>query len=840
VSVLARTALRQLAAHPAQTALSALGIALGVSVVLSIDLASSSARRAFSIAAEAVAGRATHHVTGGSAGVPDSVYIQLRVAMGIRASAPVVEGWVSTADGRTLRLLGVDPFAEPELRPQLGAGWLDVRTLVALPGAAALPSELAAELGVAAGDRIELEIAGRGAAVHVAGVLDPGDALAQEGLRDVLVVDIASAQELLGYAGRLTRIDLLLPPDERGTHTARRIAAALPQDLRLVDAGARRSEIAGMTRAFDLNLAALSLLALVFGMFLIFNAATFSVLQRRPLIGTLRSLGVTRREVLALVLGEAALVGLAGTAAGLLAGILLATGLVGLVTRTVNDLYFVVNVRGVHLGAATLVRATALGMGATLLAALPAAIEAASTPARAVASRSALESAVRARLGRVTAGGLVAAAGGAALIFWPSADPRPAFAGLFILILGVAALAPLLTRLGARVLSRVLGRVAGTVGRLAAGGVAAALTRTAPAVAALAVAISVGTAVGIMIGSFRASVVTWLDTNLRADLYISAPGHLANRPERALAPEVAAAARAAPGVTGVTWFRHAEVAGLGGTVRLIATDLEPRHRPAFQFLDADPAVWGAFAAGAVLASEPFAFRHDAGVGTILRLPTPRGERPFPVAGVFRDYAAEDGVIFMDGEVYRGLWDDPGVTSLALYLAPAADAAAAVAAIRGATTQRLVVRSNRELRAATLEVFERTFAITGVLRLLAVAVAFTGVVGALLALQLERARETAVLRALGLTPGQLGGLVTAQSGVIGLIAGALAVPLGVGLALVMILVINRRSFGWSMEPVLDPWLLAQGVLIALVAAMLASLYPARRMAASPPAAALREE
>jgi putative ABC transport system permease protein len=838
VSVLARTGLRQLRTHRAQTFLSALGIALGVAVVLSVDLASGSARRAFTISAEAVAGAATHHVTGATAGVPDSLYAHLRSALGIRSMAPVVEGWVAGPDGRTLRLLGIDPFAEPAVRPDLGAGRVDVRQLIAVPGAAALTAELAGSLGAAVGEVLTIESGGVTHALPVVGVLEPGDALAAQGLADVLVVDIASAQEVLGQPGRLTRIDLVLE-GRRGERAGARIAAVLPPDLRLETAAARTAAITGMTRAFDLNLAALGLLALVFGTFLIYNAATFSVLRRRPLIATLRALGVTRREVLALVLGEAALVGVLGTAVGLLLGTALGSALVHLVTRTINDLYFVVNVRALHLGASSFLTAGVLGVGATLLGALPAAVEAANTAPHVASIRSTLESRVRRGLGRLTGAGVLLLAAGAGLIALPTTAALPAFAGLFALILGVAALAPLATRLFALLLRRLLG-AAGPVGRLAAGGVAAALSRTAPAVAALAVAVAVGIAVGVMIGSFRASVVDWLDATLQGDLYVSAPGQLATRPGRTLDPGAVAAARAAPGVAGATAFRHVDVAAGAGAVRLIAIDLDARHRAAFQFLDAAPAVWPEFAAGAILVSEPFAYRHGAGVGSTVLLPGPEGMARFPVAGVFRDYASEQGVLFIDRDVYRRTWRDDALTSLALYLTADADPLATAAAIQGATQQRLVIRSNAGLRAATLDVFERTFAITGVLRWLAIAVAFTGVLGALLALQLERAREAAVLRSLGLTPRQLGALVGTQTAVIGGIAALIAVPLGLALALVMILVVNRRSFGWTMEPVLDPWLLAQGALLALLAALLAAPYPAWRLARSRPVEGLRSE
>jgi putative ABC transport system permease protein len=194
------------------------------------------------------------------------------------------------------------------------------------------------------------------------------------------------------------------------------------------------------------------------------------------------------------------------------------------------------------------------------------------------------------------------------------------------------------------------------------------------------------------------------------------------------------------------------------------------------------------------------------------------------------------------ERYRALWDDPQVSSLGLHAAPGVDVDALVSELRAAAggEQLIAISSNRALRDASLEIFDRTFAITGVLQVLATIVAFVGVLAALMALQLERARELGVLRANGLTPGQLWGLVIGQTGLIGLAAGLLALPVGVMMAAVLVYVINRRSFGWTLLFQLDTALFAQALLVALTAALLAGLYPAWRMGRTPPALALREE
>lgn len=242
-----------------------------------------------------------------------------------------------------------------------------------------------------------------------------------------------------------------------------------------------------------------------------------------------------------------------------------------------------------------------------------------------------------------------------------------------------------------------------------------------------------------------------------------------------------------------------------------------------------------------MVSDPYAYRHGLRKGDTVRLRTDRGEREFPIAGVYYDYSSDQGLVGILGETYERFWDDRGVDSIGVRLLPGTPADAAIGRIREIAGDRpVLVRSNRSLREASLRVFDRTFAVTNVLRSLTILIAFVGVLNALMAIQMERGREHAVLRVLGLTPRQAWGLVAGESAVIGLVAGVLAVPLGAAQALVLIRFINRRSFGWTMQTFVDPWILLQAVALALAASLLAGIYPATRLARSSPARALQEE
>jgi putative ABC transport system permease protein len=830
--------------HPWQFGLSLLGIALGVAVVVSIDLSIDSARRAFVLSNQAVLGASTHRLRGGPVGIDERLYARLRVEIpGLRA-APVVEGYGAGDDGVALRILGIDVFAEAPFRPRLersAVGRGDVLTrLLTSPGAVLLSAETAARLGVAAGDPFDIVINGRVRSLELIAVLDADDALGSASLADVVVTDIATAQELLDRLGRLSRVDVIA-----GDGEARRIAARLPAGVRLERAASGSRFAERMTGSFNLNLMMLGLLALMVGMFLVYNTVTFSVVQRRQLIGQLRATGVTRGQIFALILGEAALVALLAVAAGLALGVLLAEQLVGLVSRTINDLYFQVSVRTLTVTPVILAKAALVGLVAALVAAAMPALEATRVAPRAAMARSLLEVRMRRRLPRASIAGGASLLLAAVLVRLPGESPGLGFAALFALVCGCALLAPGATLALLRVLRPLSTCSGGWLGRLALRGVAANLSRTAIAIAALMVALSATVGVGVMVDSFRRSVSSWLDLTMRADMYVGLPGAPG---ERALDPEIMAQVTALPGVADVSAGRGVTVvAELGDGARsldLVAIKMARKSYAGFQLLEGDPlSAWSAYdTGGAVIVSESFARREGLAPGSHVRLHTDGGVHAFPVAGVFRDYGSEHGTIVMSRTTYDRRWHDPAVSTLGVYAAEGVDTDALRAAVASAIggEQQLVVRDTRAIKNASMEVFDRTFTITAVLRGLATIIAFVGILSALMALQLERAKEVAVLRAQGLTPAQVWQLVQTQTGVMGLIAGVLSLPVGTAMALLLILVINLRSFGWSMDVHLDPTILLQAVGLSIAAALIAGIYPAYRMARISPAGALRED
>lgn len=827
--------------------LSVLGVALGVAVVVSIDLANSSAKRAFNLSAESVTGKATHQIVGAGEGVDEAIYAYLRTDLRLRKVAPVVDGYAASLDapGRTLQVLGVDPFAEAPFRSYIGEeGELDLSAFMAQANTAIISQALATTLGKTLDDSIGVAVGGVPHLLRIIGLVEAEDERSAQAIENLMVVDVGVAQEVLGKSGILSRLDLIVPEGAEGQRQLERLATVLPDGIEVKRASARTETVEQMTRAFELNLAALSLLALVVGMFLIYNTMTFAVVQRRPLVGRLRALGVTRQEIFRLVLGEALAIGVVGTLLGVLLGVLLGQGLVRLVTQTINDLYYVLTVRELHIDPFTLGKGVALGLGATLIATWAPAREATRAPASTVLQRSQAETNIRVLVPKLAIAGGILGMVGVFVLLLPTRSIAVSYLALLCTMLAFACLVPLAVIAFGRLVRPVMGRSFGVLGRMAAGGLVSNLSRTAVAMAALMVAIAATIGVGVMVDSFRSTVVTWLDHTLRADVFISAPGFVFRSIDSTLDPELVRQFSESEFVETASFGHKINVQYATHEGDLIAPLLPPQSQATFRFQAGAPAeVWRAFEEEeGLIISEPYAFRYGKGIGDPIAMQTDLGERTFFVAGIYYDYGSDLGVVLMHRPTFNQYFDDDRVSTLALYLRSGVEPAEAVDAFLQMVPegQNVVIQANRDLRETSLAIFDRTFTITTVLRLLAIGVAFIGVLTALMALQLERAKELAILRATGLTPSQVWQYVSMQTGLMGVFSGLLAVPLGIVLAVVLVYVINKRSFGWTLQLELTPDVLVQALLLALVAAVLAGLYPSWKMSKANPAHALREE
>ena len=836
-----RASFSYLLRHPWQLALSLIGIAVGVAVIVAVDLANASARKAFLLSMDTITGEATHQVIGGPRGVSENVYTKLRVEHGVRSIAPVVEGMISV-DGTSLTLLGIDLFAEQDIRsftrqvqsgePAASGNQSLFTGFLITPGVVTTSARTAEQLGLAMGDTFDVVADGRTRQAELLATIASGSG---GSLDFLLITDIATAQEWLGQAGWLSRIDVRV--DDGDEATLDQLRAALPDGTQLLSAAGRTRSTAEMSKAFMTNLTAMSLLALLVGLFLIFNSVNFSVLQRRNLIGVLRALGLTRRQLLAMILVEAGILGAVAAVLGVILGIALGEQLLELVSRTINDLYFRVSVTSVSVEPFSLIKGLVAGIGVALVAAAFPAIEATSYQPRLALTRSSLERRARHVLPTVTLIGIVIMAAAVLLIVVSGSNLVAGLAAVFLLILGFALCVPLCVSYSSALAAPLAERLGGTTARMAVAGIASGLSRTGVAIVALAVAVAATIGVSVMVDSFRGSVSTWLDQTLQADVYTGAL-------RGTMDPDLIESISDLDGVEKISTRKRAWVEDANGRTQLRVFDIPPESYVGAELLDADPAdAWPAWEArDAVFISEPYAYQNGIGAGDVISLPTDYGPREFAVAATFQSYDINASGIMMSRKTYARHYLDDTIDALGLYVADGIEADAIVAQVENLSTgrQRLYVRSNANLQQESLQIFDRTFVITDVLYWLTLGVAFIGILSAMLALQLERAREFATLRALGMTPTQVGVMITAQTGIIGLLSGLASLPLGVVMAYVLIKVINRRAFGWQIDMNIAPGILAMSVAFAVGAALLAGLYPAYRAGQSQPAIAMREE
>ena len=852
IKALLHLAFRHAWRRPLQSLFFIIGVSIGVAMIVAIDLANSSANRAFAIGTEAVVGKATHQVVGGPGGLDEQVYVKIRREIGYRDSAPVVEGYVKveSLSGQPMRLFGIDSFAERPFRSELGTGqigssgagtWGDFMTE---PKAVLIGANVAEEYQLAVGDALEIQVGSYRHSLRIIDVIASDDRQIRRSLKSLLVTDIATAQEIFGSIGSLDRIDLIIPGEPWGAKALERIELILPPGARIESSDARRGAVAEMTKAFRLNLTALSLLALVVGMFLIYNTVSFSVVQQRPVIGSLRALGVTCREIFAMILVEAGVLGVVGSGLGLGLGVLLGHGTVEMVTTSMNDLFFVSRVRQIDISLLTFLKGGGIGVIAATAAALPPAYEATRVPPVGTLRRSNVEARARHALRWAFMTGIVVLLLGLGLLL-PEWHLGVTFFGVLAILVGIALLTPAFMR-GLMAISGIprIQQKLPILSRMAIRDITRALSRTSVAVAALMIAVSVIVGVSVMVGSFRLTVERWLTDLLQADIFVSPPTLVRSRVTSTLDPTVIEQLATFSGIAQLATARVVEVKATDiGLVGLVAVnrDIAGEKRHYRSAVGNHIETWVALRAGGLIINEPLASRFKLGTGDTLTLLTDRGQHTFRIVAVVHDFDVQPGVIIYD-EVYRKFWDDPHLSSAALFVESGIDVDLKIEELVSAFAGKLelVIRSNRALRENSLAVFDRTFNITIALQVLATVVAFIGVLSALMSLQFDRKREIGTLRAIGLTRLQLSKLTLLETGLMGAVAGLIAMPTGLILAAILIYIINLRSFGWTLQMQLHPSPFVLAFVVALVAALLAGVYPAWRMGKMQPAQALRAE
>jgi putative ABC transport system permease protein len=842
---------RHLWRHPLLAALNVLSVALGIAVYLAIQIANHSANRSFAAGVDLVAGKTHLEVRGD---VDETLWPLLAKQRGVKAVTGIVEGVVTFSEwpGEYLRVIGVDLFSgEPFRTFEIGAQgkkpplekWLGEE------GALAVTAEFAQRRGLKIGDRLRVVVNSEIRTVIVTALIDSGDSPGATQPR-FSVMDIGWAQELFGRQGRLSSIQLLLDDPRRAAAVAAQINALLPSSLRAEPPRQRSFQIQNMLAAFQLNLTALSMVSLLVGVFLIYNTISASVARRRVEIGILRSIGATRTEVRCLFLGEALLLGTCGIVVGAIGGVVLAQTLTGAVAKTVSSLYVLLSIDRSWLSPAQFLTAAVFGFGTVLVGAWRPASEAARIdPVAALSLGTHAEQAIL-QVPRWSwwGVGLLAAAGASAALALQTGPPVWGFIAAFFVLTGFALFSPIAAWHFGVVAAKL--RSAGVLWRLAADHLRQSIDRNAVTIAALAAAIAMMIGLTVMIFSFRSSVDAWIEHGIVADLFIAPASNETIGLDAAVPPAAIAWLKARPEVVNVDTFRELECAFRvasgrrteSGTARLAVIGGEYRRNLSFVGGDEARKMARVLGERCVAVTEPFARKFGVRDGDRLTLATPRSPAEFEVAGVYADYTRDQGVIMMARANFDPWWSDPKVQSLAVYLRsgaawePLADAFRAQFSREG----EFIIYSNRSLRARILGVFDQTFAVTYMLRTVALLVAIAGIFLSMTTLVAERQREIGVLRAVGASRGQVQGLLMTEAGMIGAVATVLGMASGLVLALALTWVVNPAFFGWTIHLQI-PWasLLATPLWI-LPAALLAAWYPAWRASQTEIAEAVREE
>ncbi len=829
-----------------RTWLTWVGVALGISVFVSIRIANRSVLDAYQRSVAVVAGNTTLEVTGRAGAFDETAIVEIRKEPAVLHLAPIIQSALPmasppSAQGEILFLLGIDLLQEGPFRQYEMAGGDDEAAFNALadPSAILLTEPFAARHRIKAGDEIAVRQGDQVLTLHVVGLLKgKGIAEAQDG--NIALADIASAQWRLGQLGKLDRIDLITDPSVPVHDVIERLKNRLGETLAIRRPQQRSEQVEKMLFAFQLNLTALSAISLFVGIFLIYTTLLVSVVHRKKEIGLLRSLGVARSRIFFVFTLEGIGIGLTGGLAGVCLGAFLSRGVIHLLSKTVTALYVSVPPSPFSLPASAFAEGISIGLLAAALSSFFPALQ-----AGLLKPREAMEG-IYASQRPLKPLAFLAAAGVSGLAAFllsqvpaRSNFPWAGYLSAALLLVTFSLLVPPATLFFSRTFRPLLSRLS-PPWRIAQGHLEQAIRRNAPTIAAFMGALAMMISVVIMIESFRKTVVLWIDQTLQADL-IAAPasrffkeqGGALNVSEETLPADLLGRIGAMPGVEAVDGYRSLQILFRDEPALLVGRDLAI-HAAHSQYLfrtgKSEEIIQTAIREKKVLVSEVFAGRFNLHEGEIVRIPSPSGPVPFEIGGIFYDYSTDGGKLVVDRSVLKEQWQDPQINVVAIYLKEGAPADA----IRRQMVQTwgmagLTFITQSAFKKEILKVFDQTFLITYGLEWIAMVVALLGITNTLFVSILERRREIGILRAVGGSQAQVIRIVLIEAFYMGLIGNILSLFCALFLSLLLIFVINKASFGWTLLFYFPPSVLLHSFLLATLTALVAGYFPARKAA-----------
>jgi len=824
--------------HPWLLILTLLGLASGVGIVIAIDIAVSAAQVQVDKISSTLMGQATHQIVGGPAGVEQSVFVDLKLKHAFHQASPEISGYVYTNPDNpiTLNLLGIESFSEINFRSFVNSSLPNEKALTnffTTKNGILLTPNTAKNLNLRLGDSLTIYIGINSEKLKLIGYL-PNDPT----LTNLIVTDISNAQSIFNLGTRLTRINLRLN-DSSSLQTIEKI---LPNDLQIITMQQKKSGLDQLTQAFRTNLQAMSLLALLIGVFVVFTTVRFSVFYRMKQFGLYRITGITGAELNQLILGEVFVLSIVASFLGLAGGALLANVLIELITQIFSDHYFDMQSAKVSISYFTIIITLMLGIFVALLTAYFPGRQAARLEIINVGQRMGVEKSFKDFLRIAIVLGLVSCLSGIVVILL-SNSLTAAFIGLFLCVVGFSLLLPEIFSILSRRVTQLHFNSLPLPVVMGLRDVNRSLSRTGVALIAMVIALSSTIGVGTMVSSFRVAVSDWLNHSLVADIYVSIPDRMANPATQQYTPSQLNDMTSLKGVRDFSKGRHLTINGENGKHALMMLELPLEGFKGFNLLNNSAGnLFHQFQnADVVLVTEPFAYHQNLSIGDSINLNTSYGKHAFKIIGIYRDYGSESGKITMSQSVFEKHWSPVGVTTVGLYLEENYSTNQMIQALNTlfVKDQTISIRSSQSVRERTLAIFDRTFLITEVLRVLILIVAIITVIVSLMSWQLERRRELAISQAIGFLPGQLQLQLFSQSIFMSINAFIFAIPLGIFISAVLVHIINKRSFGWGMELAIEPAQLFYAGLSAIVAGLIAAAYPAWQVKSTSPREALQE-
>jgi putative ABC transport system permease protein len=883
VGLFYRFIVRDLGKDWIRTTLTIAGIALGVCVLLAISLANYTALAKFRETVDIVSGRANLEIRAASTpGIDENIIKQIDWLWSIGAKfTPIIQENVVfpdqtlikqlEAETRTqaknektpgkhhsdglpqalrersalVQLLGIDLLADADFkRFQSGTGSADFLSMFT-PRAVLIGQRLASKHHLMQNSSFSLLLNDQLKTFTVNGVLSP-EGLGGAFSGNCIIADLSTTQDALDKRGQLTQIEMIVPPADLDWVQAK-LVGELPKTVVITRPSQRGEEVEKITRSFEYNLTALTLIALMVGMFLIYNTMTISVIRRRPEIGTLRTMGVSRKMILALFAGETLFFGVVGTALGILLGIGMADGALKAIAGTFQHFYFRDPIETVSFHPWTILMAFALGVSLTFAAGLAPVLEAASVQPSEAIRRASYELKVTRLSAKLMLFGLVLFLAGVVSSMQPPVYDFPIFGyvAAFSFILSFAMSMPAFLQIALPVISKILQNIVEPEGKIAARSLQGSLARTSVAAASLMVGIAMMISLAIMIGSFRQTVTAWIDETLKADLWLQSSARSLGSQNSRIPQSAVNIAKATPGIAAVDPFVDIPIALNGMATNLGAGDfhvIKNFGNLRFTSNESCAQVIGRTTGNSCVVSETFSIKRNIKQGDTIELPTPNGTLPLKVQGVYYEYSSDLGYIVMDLLLYRQFFNDQTISNCAIYLEKNADPHDVRDRLfnKLGNSPTLVVRTTGELKKEAIKIFDRTFAITYALHTIAVVISVLAVMNALFALTMESKRDFGILRYLGASDGQLRKIVIVEAGILGTTGNVCGVALGFILSFLLIFVINKQSFGWTVQFQIPYEFIIESTLLVLGTALVAALVPAKMATKTLAAGVVREE